>query len=65
MLELYLGYKDRKTSILGSMETEQNVGSILNGISVVCLLAMVFNHTMMHRLKQFLYNRRSGIKPKT
>ena len=32
------------------------VGSVLNGISSVCLLVMVFNHTFRHRLEQFLFN---------
>lgn len=65
MLELYLGFKpDRKVSILGSMETEKQVGSMLNTISVLCILVMVFNHTFRHKLEHFLYKNQGRRKDK-
>ena len=56
MIELFLGFKaDRKTSILGSMAREKYVGSILNTISALCIVVMVFNHAFRHRLELFLF----------
>jgi hypothetical protein len=50
MLELYLGYKpDRKVSILGSIQREKDIGSVLNTISLLCILVMVFNHAFRHK----------------
>ncbi len=57
MIELFLGYKpDRKVSILGSMEREKYVGTIINTLSILCIVIMVFNHAFRPKIEHFFYN---------
>lgn len=54
LLEMYLGYKHHRASLWGSMQTEMDIASSLNTLSVVCLLVMTFNHTLREKFETFL-----------
>lgn len=55
LLELYLGWNPaRKHSILGSIQTEHAVGSLLNKINLVLLLVMVYNQTVRSRVEELV-----------
>lgn len=52
MIELYLGWNEnRRHSILGSMETEKEVGQWLINLSLFFILVMVYNHTLRTKVE--------------
>jgi hypothetical protein len=56
VLELYLGWNASRThSILGSMQTEKTIGSILIKINLLFIIMMIFNQTIRVRVEELYY----------
>ena len=52
MLELYLGWNEyRNHSILGSMELEMVIGSMLAKLNISFILMLTFNHMLRGRIE--------------
>lgn len=48
-LDMFLGYKDRKTSMFSSIETEKRIASVIKILSVICLLSIMIGTEIYKR----------------